>query len=163
MRHYHVKMREAMESCLLGEALSASDWEQRQLKPPTKLSIRWANAKSSAAPNPSMKALWLGSLHSNIHNLKCLTCSIGSNLKQPFHLYTNFKNETSSSTIPCFVQFQLQCLESQLWYPSPQARDTEKLLLLCSFLGELKVFVSGLIVGKRGKHWMVHKVYIEYN
>lgn len=73
-RCYHVKMRQAIESCLLGEVFWSSSWEQRQLQPPSKLAITWARDKSIAAPNPSMKALWLGSLHSNIHNLKCLTC-----------------------------------------------------------------------------------------
>jgi hypothetical protein len=65
-------MRQAIESCLLDEDFWSS-WEQRQLHPPSKLATTWAKAKSTVAPKPSMKALWLGSLHSNIHNLKCLT------------------------------------------------------------------------------------------
>ncbi|KAF7823099.1 STOREKEEPER protein-like [Senna tora] len=64
-----VKIRQATESCLLGGAFASSSWEQMQLQPPSKLARTCARPKSAAAPNPSRKASWLGSLHSNIHNL----------------------------------------------------------------------------------------------
>lgn len=71
---YQVKIRQAVEICVLEEAFSNSCWEQMQLQPPSILAIAWARPKSTAATNPNMKAWWLGSLHSNIHTLKCFTC-----------------------------------------------------------------------------------------
>ena len=45
------------------------------MHPPSKLAITWASPRTPAAANPSLKASWLGSLHSSIQSLKCLTCN----------------------------------------------------------------------------------------
>lgn len=71
---YQAKMRENTASCLLAEAFAISSLDQKQTHPPSKLAITWARARSTAAANPRLKALWLGSLHSKIHSLKCFTC-----------------------------------------------------------------------------------------
>ena len=68
-----VKKRHANESCLLGEALCNSCWEQTHMHPPSRLARTWDRVNRAAAPKASLKASWLGSLHSNIQSLKCLT------------------------------------------------------------------------------------------
>jgi hypothetical protein len=71
---YHEKRKHATDSCLWGEALWSSSWEQMHMHPPRKLAITWARTRIPAAANPSLKASSLGSLHSNIQSLRCLTC-----------------------------------------------------------------------------------------
>lgn len=70
---YQEKTRQTTESCLLGEAFWKSSWLQMHMQPPSKFERMWAKARRAAAANPSLKASSLGSLHSNIHSLKCLT------------------------------------------------------------------------------------------
>ena len=69
--------------------------------------------------------LWLGSLLSNIHNLKYFSYLIGYQLKQLLHLNRNFKRKKKSwmnlenelQACLSFVQFQLQChdLKQEAW------------------------------------------------
>lgn len=54
---YQAKMRENTANCLLAEAFAISALDQKQTHPPSKLAITWARARSTAAANPSSKAL----------------------------------------------------------------------------------------------------------
>lgn len=68
----HVKTRQAIDSCLLGDAFLMSSVAQT-LQPPRRLARTWAIARRHAAATPSTNASWLGSLHSNNHNRRCFS------------------------------------------------------------------------------------------
>lgn len=71
-KEYHVKNRDSNDNCLPREAFWTSSWLQTA-HPLSKLAKTWAAIKSTMAANPSLYASWLGSLHSNNHNLKCFS------------------------------------------------------------------------------------------
>lgn len=119
-------MRHARESCLLGGDFWISSWEQMQLQPPSRLAIMWANPSSPAAPNPSLKACSLGSLHSNIHSRSCLTCTqklnkIATSLSQKTEQISDKTKPSLCNfvSLPCSVQFRLRCRVGRPQYPWP--------------------------------------------